>query len=143
MKPCVVDASVAIKWYIPEVHHENAVRLLKLQRAGDAMFHAPDLFLAEAGNILCKKVRIREISTNEAHEIARALIRVPVVLHPAGKLLSAALDLAFATGAMVYDSLNMALAAALDCEMITADERLIRSAERSELHTLMRWVGTY
>jgi predicted nucleic acid-binding protein len=33
----VVDSSVAIKWYVPEVHDAEAQRL----RAGGAILHAP------------------------------------------------------------------------------------------------------
>lgn len=37
MSVFVVDASVALKWYVPEVHSEDALRLL---RRGDE-FHVP------------------------------------------------------------------------------------------------------
>jgi predicted nucleic acid-binding protein len=44
----VVDASVALKWFLPEVHSDAAARLL---REGYRL-HAPDLIRAEFGNVL-------------------------------------------------------------------------------------------
>lgn len=47
----VVDASVAIKWFLPEVHSEPASRLLREER----YLLVPDLIWAEFGNVLGKK----------------------------------------------------------------------------------------
>ena len=48
---CVVDASVAIKWFVPEIHSDAALRL-----RGEAYeLIAPDLLILEIGNILWKR----------------------------------------------------------------------------------------
>ena len=44
----VVDASVAIKWFFPEIHGDAALRLLE----GEHRLHAPDLIYSEFGNVL-------------------------------------------------------------------------------------------
>lgn len=54
MKAIVVDASVAIKWFIPEIHATAAGRLLEK----NLKLLAPDLIFAEIGNILWKKCRL-------------------------------------------------------------------------------------
>ena len=51
MKGAVIDASVAVKWFIPEIHSQTAVKLL----AGKKTLYAPDLIYAEVGNTLWKK----------------------------------------------------------------------------------------
>ena len=51
MKICVVDASVAIKWFVREALHEEALRLVDNP---DAM-QAPDLLVVEVTNIAWKK----------------------------------------------------------------------------------------
>ena len=58
MNRFVVDASVAIKWWVPEVHSADALRYLD----PDIGREAPDLLLAEAGNILWKKVNRGELT---------------------------------------------------------------------------------
>ena len=52
MNACVIDASVAIKWYVPEASSEAALRLLNIQREQGISLHVPDLLICEAGNIL-------------------------------------------------------------------------------------------
>ena len=58
MTDCVIDASVAIKWYVPEEDQAPAMKLLALAESGDMEFHIPDLMYCEVGNILWKKVRL-------------------------------------------------------------------------------------
>jgi predicted nucleic acid-binding protein len=55
---CVVDASVAVKWFLPEIHWEAAWRLRDSQIA----LQVPAFFELEFGNVLCKKVRRGELS---------------------------------------------------------------------------------
>ena len=61
MRTLVVDASVAVKWVIPEA---GAADALSLRR--QAKLISPDLLLAECANILWKKVRRNELSKDEA-----------------------------------------------------------------------------
>ncbi|MBI4482062.1 MAG: type II toxin-antitoxin system VapC family toxin [Acidobacteria bacterium] len=52
MKRFVVDASVAMKWFVPEAHQDAALRLLD----DSCELLAPDFMAAEFGNILWKKM---------------------------------------------------------------------------------------
>lgn len=61
----VVDASVAIKWFVPEVHAEAARRLL---REGMILL-APDLIWAEVANALWRKWREKELAAETVQEI--------------------------------------------------------------------------
>ena len=74
MNTCVVDASVAIKWYVPETHHENALRFLRLLSKHSFNLHVPDLFFSEFGNILWKKTRRSQLDEQTAGRIARDLL---------------------------------------------------------------------
>lgn len=49
----VVDSSVPIKWYVPEVHQAEALRL----RASGAALHTPDFIDVETAAVLWKKLR--------------------------------------------------------------------------------------
>jgi hypothetical protein len=74
----VVDASVAIKWFLPEIHSDAALRLL----AGEHTLHAPDLIFSEFGNVLWKRFRKREISRAEVS----ATIEAPAICAPPGAI---------------------------------------------------------
>jgi predicted nucleic acid-binding protein len=142
VKPIVLDASVALKWYIPEVHSESALRILSLQQSGEVIFHVPDLFLCEAGNILWKKTWKSEIKLKDAREIADALIVVPMTIHSSKIFLPFALDLAANLGRTVYDCLYLSLAAYLDCSLLTADRKLFRAVLRTSWKEYIQWIET-
>jgi len=120
----VIDASVAIKWYIPEEGRAQAIKLLNLARSGKSAFHVPDLMYCEAGNILWKRVRLGELSGPEAAAIAAALLNIPKTVHPSSMLLPAALEIACLTGRPVSDCFYLALAEFLGSTLITADKKL-------------------
>lgn len=120
MTPVVVDSSVAVKWFVPEVLAEQAAELLD----GSFVLLAPDLLLAEAANVLWKKVGRGELGVEEARTVFAALRRVPLEIVPSSELLAAALEIAFAYQRTVYDWLYVALAVARDCALVTADDRL-------------------
>ena len=57
----VVDASVVIKWFIPEIYAESAGFL----QNSSYQLHAPAFFVLEVGNALCKKIRRQELIKKE------------------------------------------------------------------------------
>ncbi len=140
MNACVVDASVAIKWYIPEIHFDEARRLLVRRRDGELTIHVPDLFLAEIGNILWKKVRRAELERDTAWAVATEVLAVPSSVYMSGPLLPAALELALAADRSVYDSLYLSLASALGCPLVTADARLHNALASTPFRRLVRWI---
>jgi len=136
MKKAVVDASVAFKWFVPEIHSEAATRLLETEIA----LCAPDLIFPEFGNILWKKVRRGEITRDEAAEILAAFSAIPLDIHPSAVLLAGAFELAVELDRSVYDSLYLALAIAEDCVLITADVKFHSVVTRSSVANHVRWV---
>lgn len=117
----VLDASVAIKWYVPESGWVAARALLDSR----LLFVAPALFLAEVGNVLWKKVRRGEIDADNARFVRAQLCDGSVIdIRPMQPLTETALDIALQFGQTVYDSMYVSLAAAENTQMITADSRL-------------------
>ena len=129
----VIDAGVAIKWYLPEVLEAEAKRVLDPSYA----LHVPELFFAEFGNILWKKARglkVPEITVQESRTILGRLLQVPLTVHPMPPLLGAAFDLAVGPErATVYDCCYLALARDLGCRLVTAD-RAFYDAMRTNPH---------
>jgi len=133
----VVDASVAIKWYLPEPHDDCAARL---RREGTDL-DAPDLLYAEIGNALWKRVRRGELTTGAAGGIAEAVSRLPIEVHPSRLLAGAALQMACSTGLTVYDCLYLATALLTGSRLVTADRRLFEAGRRkAPLRNKMLWV---
>ena len=124
MTTFVVDASVAIKWVIDEPGTGQAL-LLRRNRLS-----APDLLVPECANILWKKVRRGELTAEEAIFAVRLLQRAEIELEPMRGLWEAATALALSLDHPAYDCTYLALAQALSCALVTADERLCRRVER-------------
>lgn len=132
----VVDASVATKWFLPEVHGEAARSLLD----GTHEFHAPDLLYPEVANVLWKRQRRGELSTAESRRILKTLGSAPIQIHPSAVLITAALEIALGTGRSVYDSLYLALATQFRCRLVTADRTLVNALASSPLSKHLLWV---
>lgn len=133
----MVDASVAIKWFVPEQLSVEAAELLE----GTAPLLAPDLLMPEVGNVLWKKVVRRELRATEAREILQALRRVPLKLVPSTELVESALEIATRFRRTVYDGMYVALAVAAEGVMVTADERLANAMAGGPLSRYVQRLG--
>jgi predicted nucleic acid-binding protein len=126
----VIDASVAIKWYVPEDRSSEAVAVL----SSGADLLAPELLVAELGNIVWKKRRRGELTLDEATTIVQAFVTAcPVELRPTFPNLDHAFRIAAAFNRTVYDSLYLALAVTEHCPLLTADEHLYHALQGSAL----------
>ena len=123
MSTFVVDASVVIKWFVPEVHGDAARRLLEYSH----QYVAPDLLFAETANAVWKKVRRGELSSRHGQRLVTDLGRVAVETVSCRALAADAHALATRIGRTVYDAIYLTLAVQLETRMITADERLARA----------------
>jgi predicted nucleic acid-binding protein len=105
-----------MKWFVPEVLTEEAIQLLQPENA----LIAPDLLVPETCNTLWKKVNRKELEVDNAAQCIFDLARMPIALYPSMHLAEQALRIAAREGVTVYDSLYLALALVLDCDMVTA-----------------------
>lgn len=137
MTALVVDASVAVKWFLPEIHSEAAGRVLKPRPE----LLAPDLIWAEVGNTLWKKTRRDEITAEEASSILKDFLRFPIQTYASKTLLDSAWSLAWRLGVSVYDGLYLALASGRGCSLVTADRKFYELVQDKAHQTLkLIWV---
>ncbi|RMH32110.1 MAG: PIN domain-containing protein [Nitrospirae bacterium] len=125
----VVDASVAVKWFVEEPRSRHAERLL--QQATTLL--APDLLVAEVLNTAWKKYRSQDITADHAKTIVLALPAMIDLLIPSLELAESALKLALHHNHPVYDCLYVALAQRDDLPLVTDDAKLIALAKRAKL----------
>jgi len=132
----VVDASVAVKWFVQEPHTAAASRFLDQ----DFELFAPDLLWCEFGNILWKKQVRGTLSSDEARRIIGEFKRVSIGIEATRPLIDAAFDIAVRVGRTVYDSTYLALAERLGCRLVTADEKLYNALRHDRLAGRLLWV---
>jgi len=136
LKSIIVDASVAIKWFIPEIHALTATSLLDK----NLKLSAPDLIYAEVGNILWKKLRLKELTIDIAYSILTDFKKIPFEIHTNEALLNAAWQIATAYNCTVYDSLYVALAEIKQGLLVTADKTLYNTLKSTPLAKTLLWV---
>lgn len=120
MSPLVVDASVAVKWYLPEDMSDAALGLL----GSGFMLHAPDLLRAELANAFWKRV-LRDEIEQSVWDFARLRLERSIRRwHESGDYLVEAFAMACEMGHPVYDCVYLALARNLGAKLVTADRRL-------------------
>ena len=137
----VIDASVLIKFYVPEVLSDKASYLLDTVKEGEFSLLAPDLIFSETGNILWKKVRLKELTRSEVDEITDAIILLPVRAESSKSLLPLAVGIAMTYGITVYDAMYVALTRIRETRMITADRKLFEKMAGTDMNKYVSWLG--
>jgi len=122
---CVVDATVVLKWFLPEPDSAAADFLLENFLNDEVELLAPDLMLVEAASALWKRAMVRkEVSANEATLIYCDLLTLPLSFRASVAVADAALQAALKYNHSVYDALYCALAIEHRCDFVTADRAL-------------------
>lgn len=132
----VVDASVAVKWFVPEIHSGHALRLLRKKFD----LRAPELIQAEFGNILWKKCRAGELDGATAAKILNSFKRSPLAVHPHGAFLALAWEVALKHRQTFYDSLYLALAMSAKARMVTADRKFHDALADTPAERHLLWI---
>jgi predicted nucleic acid-binding protein len=139
----IIDASVLIKFFVPEVLSSKAEQLLARVEDGSVRLFAPDLIYAEAGNTLWKKHRLKELSRSEIDKITDLIISIPLKVELSKALFPLAIDIAIAYQVTVYDALYLSMAKVYETQMLTADKKLFDMTARTNLKKSMMWLGGY
>ena len=136
MSRYVVDASVGIKWFLPEIHSEVASRLQFL----NASLHVPAFFHLELGSVLSKRIRRNELTPEEGETILKELKQIPLQKHSDERLFKPAFALALQTKQSLYDCLYLALAETINSRVVTADQKFFSSLGSGEYENRVIWV---
>jgi predicted nucleic acid-binding protein len=127
----VVDASVALKWILPEADSDLASALLTL----DNELFAPDLILPEVMGVLLRGTRQNRV-IGDAAESAWALLNAALRLEPTPGHVMAAYRIAESADGFLFDAVYANLSRALDCPLVTADQGQHQQASRAGIQVL-------
>jgi predicted nucleic acid-binding protein len=130
----VFDASVAVKWFVEEALHEEAVFMLD----NVPIVRAPDFIVVEVGNVAWKKHTRGELTIDQARDIVFDVRAYIPVLYASIDLVERALDISLTLNHPVYDCLYLACAETTDSILITADDRLLRVVQQTTLNERVR-----
>jgi predicted nucleic acid-binding protein len=117
----VIDASVALKWFVNEPGAHQAQLLF----AADIRRIAPDLALAEVANGLRRKERTNVLAASAVDLAVAGLARMFHLLEPSSPHVGEAAKLSRQLDHSVYDCLYLVIARHLSATLLTADARLV------------------
>lgn len=138
----VIDASVVAKLLFQEEYSDEADALITARVANGVELVAPHLLSFEIANIVLKRVRRTDISNAVAATLIDQFHELPISLRSARDLSRQALTLAIVHRLpAAYDLHYIALASILDCDLWTADERLVRVLAATL--PFVKWIGSY
>ena len=124
----VVDASVAVKWFLPEPGADEAQQLLQ----GPEKLAGPALIRLEVFAAFTRKVRLQELPVEEARAAcdlwSRALATGALTLVPDARHLPRAIELAFEIRHPLQDCLYLAVAEYNQATLVTADPKFAERA---------------
>ncbi len=130
MSRFVVDASVGIKWFVPEIHADATKRLQDPAHE----LHIPTFFDVELANTVWQQRRRGELTRPEADAILAQLPLLPLTRHAEADLLPIAFDRADQYQRTVDDCLYLALAVRENGQLVTADDRFVNSLTSTPAH---------
>ncbi len=131
----IIDASVAFKWIVNEVDSDKAFAWLD---SDDLL--APALVYSEVGNALTRRIRGGELSGEGAPANLRRLEHILTVVDERPHM-DLALRMALSLEHSFYDCVYLAVAEAVDDELLTADRRFFGKVAESVWQQRIRFLG--
>ena len=125
----VLDSSVGFKWVVPEPDSDKAIRLRDDYRNGTVELLAPDVFPIEIAHALTRAERQGRITPAQGAIALADVSSLLPRLHASFPLLPRAYQISSQVRIGVYDCLYVALAEREGCQLITADDRLMRALQ--------------
>src|SRR6266542_1625971 len=126
----VVDASVAVKWLLPEAGDKEAQRILD----ADEELVGPTLIQVEVAAALVRKARLKELDVQDAENAAdlwwRSIADGVIRVVPEQADLPRAFKLALTLKHPLQDCIYLALAERIGARFITADAKFAGKARK-------------
>lgn len=140
MNRVVVDASLAIKWALPEDFALEAAALLLDWHAQGFELVAPNWFASEITNIVFQRLKKGVVTFEEAIGVVQNVCAFMILLDVNVADAMRALRIAHGTNQKAsYDSQYLVFAEREGCELWTADKQFWAAARAS--YPLIRYIG--
>jgi predicted nucleic acid-binding protein len=120
----VLDASVAVKWVLPEKDSDKALELCDLYLKSIHELVAPDSMTIEVAHALTRAERRGILKVGEAVQRLQFVLSNAPLFYSFSPLLMRATELSSQLRIAVSDCIYISLAEREDCDVVTADERL-------------------
>jgi predicted nucleic acid-binding protein len=131
----ILDASVAVKWYVKEEMRDIALKLREHFVSDLIDLEAPKLILYELGNALRHYPGSTAIDCAEA---VRQLRKIGIIFHELdSNLIDESANISYEENITFYDAVYVALAKILETKLVTADAELFERLGEENKSSIM------
>ena len=129
----VVDASVGVKWFVPEPLSDKALAILEDFRDGAVELYAPCTFMLEVASALRKYYVRGYVGRDLVLASLKVLRDIDISYIEVGwDLVNRATAYSLEKGVTPYDAIYIVTAKDLKARLVTADEKLYRALRGRE-----------
>ena len=132
----VVDASVAVRWFIEQEYHPHAEQILKKMIFHPERFAVPELFCFEVYAVLCRMI------PKGAEVFIEGMIQIlncGILRYPMTEKLAQKASVFIEMGLTGYDACYAALAEEVNGEWLTFDEKAHKLIKNQKIsHAVLR-----
>jgi predicted nucleic acid-binding protein len=133
----IVDASVALNWFLASEHTPASLALLETEHV-----RAPDILPAEVRGVLRTLASAGDLTTIALSAMERRLGQLAIETLPSDPHLKEAYRLAQILSEPIYSCIYLALAMATDSPLVTSDRRFYSAVRRvAATGSHIRFVG--
>ena len=129
-KIIVLDASVIVKWFNQEIYTDNALILKDNYLKKEYIIYEPSLLFYEVSNALRYN---SELGAKDVIQAIQSLLELQLKVVRIEKWFLEAISLAYKHGITIYDSAYIALGLSLNVPIYTADEKLEKKVQLSDV----------
>lgn len=123
IKTYVIDASVAVKWFVNEENSDVARKIKDAYISNEVDIMAPNLIYYEVSNAL-RFHPVARFSPEELRTILTSLKNLQFVIEPNEEIWFRSFNFSLHEGISIYDSVYLALASSQGM-LVTADTKLL------------------
>jgi len=131
VRTVVLDASVAVKWFLPEIHQAESFDLLK----SNPVLIAPEFLKVEFDSILSKWCRSGRLNYEKAEEVRSVFKKIKIYFVDLKDIADISFEVSAKLPVTYYDTLYLCTAKLYKCKMVTFDRKLLKSVEGSGFET--------
>ena len=117
----IIDASIAVKWFVEEDGSEKALALRNEHINGISILIVPDLLFIEVINAFIYKTKNKEFLKQVNDDLWKIQMKVQKINQ---YILDKASEIALVYEMSLYDSIYVALSQIYGCPIYTADKKL-------------------
>lgn len=123
----ILDFNIALKWVLAEPDSAKARQLRTEFRKATYELLSPDVFTVEMAHALTRAERQAKITIGDAIILWADIMTTPPRLESSEPLLPRAITISSTMRVGVYDCLYVAMAERENCELVTADTKLLKN----------------